>query len=84
MESNSLWRRVIAAKFGSYLARRSKDPPGVVLHPNYFLPLFLVLDFAVERVELRFINFLWNDSLDYHHYHLVDWNKVCRPFQEGC
>lgn len=39
---------------------------------NYFPSLFSVLALVANQIERLMQNFLWNDSLEHHHYHLVD------------
>lgn len=51
--------------------------------PNYFLSLFTVLVSVANRIERLMRTFLWNDSPEHHHYHLVDWNVVCMPIQNS-
>lgn len=42
--------------------------------PNYYLSLFTIPVLMATRIGSKFHNFLWNDSVSYHHYHLLDWN----------
>lgn len=39
---------------------------------NYFPSLFSVLALVANQIERLMKNFLWNDSLEHHYYHLVD------------
>lgn len=39
---------------------------------NYFLYLFTILVSIANRIERLMRNFLWNDSPEHHHYHLVE------------
>lgn len=51
--------------------------------PNYFLSLFTILVSVSKRIEAEFRDFLWNDILDHHHYHLVNWNTICSLIGNG-
>lgn len=50
--------------------------------PNYYLSLLTIPGSIAGVIEVRFRNFLWNDEMDHHRYHLVDWNSICRSL--GC
>lgn len=51
--------------------------------PNYYLSLVTIPRSVARVIEARFRNFLWNDDVDHHNYHLVDWKSICKPLSCG-
>lgn len=51
--------------------------------PNYLLSLFTISVLVANKIESMFKNFLWNDGLECHHYHLVDWKTIFNMMDNG-
>jgi hypothetical protein len=51
--------------------------------PTYMLSLFPILVDVAKRIEKIQRDFLWGGMNDDFKYHLVEWDKVCSPIDEG-
>ena len=73
------WRRSYLSKGGRLTLLRS------VLSslPTYFMSLFHIPTSVASRLEKLQRTFLWDSSGETRKYHLVDWQRVCRPLQHG-
>ena len=49
----------------------------------YFLSFFKCPIRVVRRIEKLQRDFLWNDHVDKRKYHLVRWDLVCIPIDQG-
>lgn len=73
------WKVDLLSKAGGLTLIKSSLPS----IPNYFLFLFTIPTSVANKIEMWFNNFLWNDSVEHHRYHLVDWEMVYRSIQES-
>lgn len=51
--------------------------------PIYFLALIDPHAFTITEMQKLASSFFWNDSIGNHRCHLVSWNKICMPLDEG-
>lgn len=50
---------------------------------NYFISLFMISVSVANTMEGLFKRFLWDDRVDHHRYHPVDWDFCCTPMNHG-
>ncbi|XP_059639631.1 uncharacterized protein LOC132282005 [Cornus florida] len=51
--------------------------------PTYFLSVFQIPSSVAERIMRLQRNFLWGGKGEEFKYHLVQWERVCTPIQQG-
>ncbi|KAG2684713.1 hypothetical protein I3760_10G087900 [Carya illinoinensis] len=51
--------------------------------PTYFLSLFPIPASVAARIEKLYRDFLWSGMGEEFKFHLVRWDKVCRPLNSG-
>ena len=51
--------------------------------PSYCLSLFSLPMSIASRLETLQRDFIWGDMGDEHKFHLVNWQQVCSPLQDG-
>lgn len=72
------WKAALLSKGGRLTLLKST----LASIPNYYLSLFTIPGLMANDIEIKFHNFLWNNSKEHHQYHLVDWKSICKPL--GC
>lgn len=83
-KSKSIWNPVIERIEGRLDSWKASLFSNVLASiPNYFLLLFTVPVSVANHIKRLMMNFLWNDSPEHHHYHLVDWDVVCTSIRKG-
>ena len=65
------WKKLYLSKEGRLTLLKST----LSSIPTYFLLLFIIPTYVVNRIEKLQRDFLWGDSKN----HLVGWDKVCAP-----
>lgn len=51
--------------------------------PTYYLSIFYLRTVVARNIERMFRNFLWKGSKGSHGYHLLKWDDVKLPLEEG-
>jgi hypothetical protein len=74
-----LWKRLYLSKGGRVTLIKST----LSNMPTYMLSLFPIPTDVVKRIEKIQRDFLWGGMNDEFKYHLVEWDKVCTPIDEG-
>ena len=69
------WKKMYLSKRGRLMLLKST----LSSLPTYFLSLFTIPTYVVNKIEKLHRDFLWGDSK----YHLVGWDKVCAPIANG-
>ena len=73
------WKRLYPSKGGRVTLIKST----LSSLPTYVLSLFLMLASVVNRIEKLQRDFLWGGLGDEKRFHLLRWDKVCLPLQNG-
>ena len=73
------WKRLYLSKGGRVTLIKST----LSNMPTYMLSLFPIPVDVAKRIEKIQRDFLWGGMNDEFKYHLLDWNKVCTPINEG-
>ncbi|KAF5476686.1 hypothetical protein F2P56_003400 [Juglans regia] len=73
------WKRLYLSKGGRLTLIKS------ILSnlPTYFLSLFQLPARVAARIEKLYRDFLWSGIGDEFKFHLISWDKVCRPLSSG-
>ncbi|XP_031502653.1 uncharacterized protein LOC116265842 [Nymphaea colorata] len=51
--------------------------------PYYWTMRFRLPKVVIKKIQQACINFLWNDEEGARHMHLVKWDRMCMPVEEG-
>jgi hypothetical protein len=73
------WKRLYLSKGGKLTLLKST----LSNLPTYFLSLFHLSAGVAAKIERIQRNFLWSGWGDSHLVHLVNWNIICEPIQNG-
>ena len=73
------WKRLYLSKGGKLTLLKST----LSNLPTYFLSLFHLSAGVAAKIERIQRNFLWSGWGDSHSVHLVKWNIICNPIQNG-
>ncbi|KAG6718914.1 hypothetical protein I3842_04G177000 [Carya illinoinensis] len=73
------WKRMYLSKGGWLILIKST----LSNLPTYFLSLFPIPACVVAWIEKLYRDFLWSGIGDEFKFHLVSWDKVCRPIPYG-
>jgi hypothetical protein len=73
------WKRLYLSKGGRVTLIKST----LSNMPTYMLSLFPILVDVAKRIEKIQRDFLWGGMNDDSKYHLIEWDKVCTPLDEG-
>lgn len=91
--SKSMWNPVVerverklSTWKASYLSMRGRVTliKAVLLNlPIYYFSLFKCLNSVIKRIERLQREFLWYGNSTQRKYHLIDWESICKPKEEG-
>ncbi|KAG2723320.1 hypothetical protein I3760_02G165000 [Carya illinoinensis] len=73
------WKRLYLSKGGRVTLIKST----LSNLPTYFLSLFQIPTSVASRIEKLYRDFLWSGMGNEFKFHLVKWDKVCRPLSSG-
>jgi hypothetical protein len=73
------WKRLYLSKGGRLTLLKST----LSSLPTYFLSLFPIPMSVAHRIEKLQRDFVWGGLADEHKFHLVNWQQLCSPIQNG-